>query len=70
MTMSEVQEHINDKNWHTMHITNDEHTPVSEWPTLDQFVARMAESENLYRNQKRTELYLNKGVKTKCDFWE
>ena len=32
--------------------------PVSEWPTLDQFVARMAESENLYRNQKRTELYL------------
>ena len=32
--------------------------PVTEWPTLDQFVARMAESENLYRNQKRTELYL------------
>ncbi len=32
--------------------------PVTGWPTLDQFVARMAESENLYRNQQRTELYL------------
>lgn len=32
--------------------------PVNEWPTLDMFVAQLAESERLYREQKRTELYL------------
>lgn len=32
--------------------------PVNEWPTLDQFVAKLAEAENQYRNQRRTEMYL------------
>ena len=32
--------------------------PVNEWPTLDQFVARLAEAERQYRNQRRTEMYL------------
>ena len=32
--------------------------PVNEWPTVDQFVAKLAEAENQYRNQRRTELYL------------
>ena len=32
--------------------------PVNEWPTLDMFVARLAEAENQYRNQRRTEMYL------------
>ena len=31
---------------------------LTERPTIDQFVAQMAESEKLYRNQRRTELYL------------
>ena len=32
--------------------------PVNEWPTVDMFVARLAEAERQYRNQRRTELYL------------
>ena len=32
--------------------------PVNEWPTLDQFIARLAEAERQYRNQRRTEMYL------------
>lgn len=32
--------------------------PVNEWPTLDMFVAHLAEAENQYRNQRRTEMYL------------
>ena len=32
--------------------------PVNEWPTIDMFVARMAEAERQYRNKRRTELYL------------
>ena len=32
--------------------------PVNEWPTLDLFVARLAEAERQYRNRRRTELYL------------
>lgn len=32
--------------------------PVSKWPTLDTFVARLAEAEQQYRNRKRTEMYL------------
>lgn len=31
---------------------------LTERPTIDQFVAQMAESEKQYRNQRRTELYL------------
>ena len=31
---------------------------LAERPTIDQFVAQMAESEKQYRNQRRTELYL------------
>ncbi len=32
--------------------------PTTERPDLDMFVARLAEAERQYRNQKRTELYL------------
>jgi len=32
--------------------------PVNEWPTVDMFVARLAEAEQQYRNRKRTEMYL------------
>jgi DNA replication protein DnaC len=32
--------------------------PTTSWPTLDQFVARLAEAEKQHRNQRRTELYL------------
>ena len=32
--------------------------PVNQWPTLDTFVARLAETEQQYRNRKRTEMYL------------
>ena len=32
--------------------------PVNQWPTLDTFVARLAEAEQQYRNRKRTEMYL------------
>lgn len=32
--------------------------PINDRPTLDQFVAQMAEAEQQYRNQRRTELYL------------
>ena len=32
--------------------------PVNEWPTVDMFVARLAEAERQYRNKRRTELYL------------
>lgn len=32
--------------------------PASQWPTLDSFVARLAEAEQQYRNRKRTEMYL------------
>ena len=31
---------------------------VTDWPTLDQFVARLAEAERQYRDQKRTAMYL------------
>ena len=31
---------------------------VNQWPTLDTFVARLAEAEQQYRNRKRTEMYL------------
>lgn len=32
--------------------------PVNQWPTLDTFMARLAEAEQQYRNRKRTEMYL------------
>lgn len=32
--------------------------PAKDWPTLDIFVARMAEAELQFRNQRRTEMYL------------
>ncbi len=32
--------------------------PVNKWPTIDMFVARLAEAERQYRNKRRTELYL------------
>ena len=32
--------------------------PVNQWPTLDTFIARLAEAEQQYRNRKRTEMYL------------
>ena len=32
--------------------------PVTQWPTLDTFVAHLAEAELQYRNHKRTEMYL------------
>lgn len=32
--------------------------PINDRPTLDQFIAQMAEAERQYRNQRRTELYL------------
>lgn len=32
--------------------------PVNQWPTLDTFMARLAEAERQYRNRKRTEMYL------------
>ena len=32
--------------------------PVNQWPTLDTFIARLAEAERQYRNRKRTEMYL------------
>lgn len=32
--------------------------PVSEWPSIDLFAARMAEAERQYRNTKKTEMYL------------
>lgn len=32
--------------------------PVNPWPTLDTFIARLAEAEQQYRNRKRTEMYL------------
>lgn len=32
--------------------------PINDRPTLDQFIAQMAEAEQQYRNQRRTELYL------------
>ncbi len=33
-------------------------TPLTDRPTIDQFVAQMAESEKQHRNRRRTELYL------------
>ena len=30
--------------------------PVNQWPTLDTFMARLAETEQQYRNRKRTEM--------------
>ena len=32
--------------------------PANQWPTLDSFIARLAEAEQQYRNRKRTEMYL------------
>ena len=32
--------------------------PVTQWPSLDTFVAHLAEAELQYRNRKRTEMYL------------
>ena len=32
--------------------------PVHQWPTLDTFIARLAEAEQQYRNRRRTEMYL------------
>lgn len=32
--------------------------PASQWPALDTFIARLAETERQYRNRKRTEMYL------------
>ena len=32
--------------------------PVNQWPTLDTFMAGLAEAEQQYRNRKRTEMYL------------
>ena len=42
--------------------------PVNEWPTLDMFVAHLAEAENQYRNQRRTEMYL-KTSKLRYNTW-
>ena len=33
--------------------------PVNEWPTVDQFIAKLAKAENQYRNHRHTELNLN-----------
>jgi DNA replication protein DnaC len=32
--------------------------PVTNWPTMDQFVARLTEAEKQYRNERRTAMYL------------
>lgn len=32
--------------------------PVTQWPTIDTFIVRLAEAEQQYRNRKRTEMYL------------
>lgn len=32
--------------------------PVTQWPTIDTFIAHLAEAEQQYRNRKRTEMYL------------
>lgn len=32
--------------------------PANQWPTPDSLVARLAEAEQLYRNRKKTEMYL------------